>query len=256
MVYMNLSEIFWNASLQEIKKGYLFNLKEEKFICLICGKEFEKGLIFNDEATLYEAEKYVSIHINKTHGSVFDFLLDMDKKYTGLTELQKNLLGYFYQGLSDQEIVKLSEGGSTSTIRNHRFNLREREKEAKVFLAIMEILKEKGDNKSNLVEIHRTATMVDERYSITEEENSKFLKKYFTEGEDGQLSSFPIKEKRKIIILRHIIKKFDSEKKYTEKEVNLVLKAIYHDYVTLRRYLIEYGFMDRTNDCSSYWIKK
>lgn len=253
---MNLSEIFWNASLQEIKKGYLFDLKEEKFTCLICGKEFEKGIIYNDENTLYEAEKYISIHINKNHGSVFDFLLDMDKKYTGLTELQKNLLGYFYQGLSDQEIVKLSDGGSTSTIRNHRFNLREREKEAKVFLAIMEILKEKGDNKSNLVEIHRTATMVDERYSITEDENTKFLKKYFSEGEDGQLSSFPIKEKRKIIVLRHIIKKFDSEKKYTEKEVNSVLKAIYHDYVTLRRYLIEYGFMDRTNDCSSYWIKK
>lgn len=251
---MSLSEIFWNASLEEVKQGYLF--KDEHYTCLICGKSFEKGIIYQENDTLYQAEKYISLHINNSHGSVFEFLLDMDKKYTGLTDLQKNLLSYFYQDLSDQEIIKLSGGGSTSTIRNHRFSFREKEKQAKVFLAIMEILKEKNTKKSDLIEIHRTATMVDERYSITEEENSKFIKAYFKEGEDGPLSDFPTKEKRKIIILRHIIKKFDSNKKYSEKEVNAILKSIYHDYVTLRRYLIEYGYMDRTTDCSYYWVKK
>ncbi|RIJ63707.1 DUF2087 domain-containing protein [Rummeliibacillus sp. POC4] len=28
------------------------------------------------------------------------------------------------------------------------------------------------------------------------------------------------------------------------------------DYVSLRRYLIEYGFMERTDDCSIYWVKE
>lgn len=55
-------------------------------------------------------------------------------------------------------------------------------------------------------------------------------------------------------ILRHILKKFAASKNYTEKEVNAILKPIYDDYVLLRRQLIEYGFMERTQDGSSYWI--
>jgi hypothetical protein len=43
---------------------------------------------------------------------------------------------------------------------------------------------------------------------------------------------------------------------YAEKEINEILKAIYEDYVMLRRYLIEYGFIDRKSDGSEYWLKK
>ncbi|MEG2739993.1 DUF2087 domain-containing protein, partial [Clostridium sp.] len=31
---------------------------------------------------------------------------------------------------------------------------------------------------------------------------------------------------------------------------------IYEDYATIRRALVEYGFMKRSNDCSSYWVKE
>lgn len=138
---MSLSELFWNASVEEVKKGYVVKKEGNEFTCLICGKNFEKGIIYKDNEIFYEAEKYAQIHIVKEHGSVFEYLLAIDKKYTGLTDLQKDLLGYFYNSLSDQEIVKKLGGGSTSTIRNHRFTLREREKQAKVFLSIMELLK-------------------------------------------------------------------------------------------------------------------
>jgi hypothetical protein len=30
---------------------------------------------------------------------------------------------------------------------------------------------------------------------------------------------------------------------------------VYDDYVTVRRYLIEYGFLDRKDDGSQYWLK-
>lgn len=43
---------------------------------------------------------------------------------------------------------------------------------------------------------------------------------------------------------------------YSEREVNRILKRIYEDYANLRRALIEYGFIDRTNDGSSYWVKE
>ena len=74
---------------------------------------------------------------------MFEYLLNMDKKLTGLTELQKNLLDFFYCGYSDSDIVSKMVGVSTSTIRNHRFTLRQREKQAKIFLILMGSLREK-----------------------------------------------------------------------------------------------------------------
>ena len=66
---------------------------------------------------------------------------------------------------------------------------------------------------------------------------------------------FPKKEKQKLATLRVIIKQFDKEKQYSEKEINEILKSIYDDHVTLRRYLVEYGFLDRKDDGSAYWVK-
>ena len=42
--------------------------------------------------------------------------------------------------------------------------------------------------------------------------------------------------------------------KYSECEVNEILKPIYDDYMTIRRYLIMYGFMERTRDGRQYWL--
>jgi hypothetical protein len=143
-----------------------------------------------------------------------------------------------------------------STVRNHRFILRQKEKQAKVLLAIMELLRENTpDKKQDFIPIHRSATMVDERFAITGQEYEDILTAYFPEGPQGILKSFPRKEKRKIAILRHIAGKFQPGRTYTEKEVNAILKDTFADYVTLRRYLIEYGFLDRKNDGSSYWVK-
>lgn len=251
-VSMNIDELFWNASVDEIKLGYVYNVELQKYICLICGESFEKGVIYPCGDVLSDAERAIKAHIYKEHGSVFEYLVNMNKKYTGLTDIQKELLRHFYKGLSDKEIVKNTDGGSTSAIRNHRFRLKEKEKQAKVFLAIMALLKNKDEEGQRLINIHKGATMVDERYAITEAEDKKAIETYF---KDGVLTIFPRKEKRKIIVLKHIAEKFKNNEKYSEKQVNEILKEIYDDYVTIRRYLIEYGFLDRNNDCSSYWVK-
>lgn len=97
--------------------------------------------------------------------------------------------------------------------------------------------------------------MVDERYALTEGEEQEILKTYFHQGLDGPLKDFPKREKRKIAVLRQITKRFDIGRQYTEKEVNEILKALHPDFATIRRYMIEYGFMDRHKDCSCYWVK-
>lgn len=251
---MDLNESFWGNSLEEIKKGFSYDPNKKTYFCLICGLVFHEGEIYKIEERFFDAETATELHIKNEHSSTFEFLLSLDKKYTGFTDHQKQLLMYFYNGYSDKEITE-KLGGSTSTIRNYRFTFKEKEKQAKIILAVMELLRENSNNQEKFIDIHRGATMIDERYAITEEEYNKVLKAYFKEGLDGSLSNFPKKEKRKIIILMHLLKRFDKEKKYSEKEVNAIIGAAYDDYVTIRRYFIEYGFMDRNNDGSAYWIK-
>ncbi|MHB9094836.1 MAG: DUF2087 domain-containing protein [Eubacteriales bacterium] len=251
----DISDLFWQASLQDIKQGYKYLQHSDEFICLICGKSFSNGIIYSSNGQLYEAQKYIKVHIAQGHRSAFHFLLNLDKKLTGLTEHQKTILELFYEGYSDNEVAKTLSTGSTSTIRNHRFTLREKQKQAKVFLAIMELLGEQVPKKHTFIEIPRSSKKVDDRFAITEQESEKILAAYFKQGPGGPLDSFPLKEKKRVAILRHLVKYFDANKTYTEKEVNAILKQFYDDYVLLRRYLIEYGFMDRTQDGSSYWVK-
>jgi hypothetical protein len=216
----------------------------------------EKGIIYQESNVFYEAEKYMKMHIEKQHGSVFDLLINLDKKVTGLSEHQQSLIKLFYEGKSNNEIQEELKIGSTSTIRNHRFLLREKERQSKIFLVLMELLNSQNTVRSKPVEPHKTAKMVDDRYKVTEDENEKLLARYFPEGLDGPLKTFHMKEKSKIVVLRELAKRFHEGRTYTEKEVNEILKAAYEDYATLRRYLIEYGFMDRKADCSAYWVKE
>lgn len=131
--------------MEELKKGYVHHAASDSFVCLVCGRSFMKGVIYREEETYYDAEKFASVHLRKEHTSMFDYLLQLNKKLTGLTELQKSLLDMFHRGLSDSDVVKELGGGSTSTIRHHRFTLREKEKQAKLFLAIMELAQPKSE---------------------------------------------------------------------------------------------------------------
>lgn len=251
---MQISELFWNASLEELKRGFIE--ETDDYICLICGNRIEKGIIYPESGVLYEAEKFMRVHINKEHQSVFEYLIGLNKKLTGLTDHQNRLLQLFYQGKSDAEVKHELGIGSASTIRNHRFVLKEKERQAKLFLALMDLLKEKDQHAPAFLSPHKTARMVDDRYNITQEEKDALLAKFFPEGLDGPLKSFPSKQKQKLVILHEITNRFEKGRTYTEKEVNHILIPIHHDYVHLRRYLIEYGFLDRKADGSEYWLKK
>lgn len=239
----------WDATKNELAKGY--SEKEKEHVCLICDAAFEKGCIYEIDQKLYDSRKAVQLHIEKNHGSVLTYYIGMNSEYTGISEVQRDVIELMAKGLSDKEIAK-QLGVADSTVRNHRFKLREKEKQAKIFLAIMELLA-KNPAKEPLVELHKSATTIDERYLIAEKETADTIKNYF--DENGALKNFPSKEKRKIIVLREIAKNFSKGKKYTEPELNRTLERIHSDYPTIRRYLIEYGFFDRTRDCKSYWLK-
>jgi len=98
--------------------------------------------------------------------------------------------------------------------------------------------------------------MMGERFFITDIEREKVLKNYFKQGLQGPLDVFPSKEKRKYIIAQEIIKQFEVDKIYIEKEINDLLAKIYPDFATLRRFLIDYRFMTRSDDGKQYWIER
>ncbi|MBE1554196.1 DUF2087 domain-containing protein [Sporosarcina limicola] len=97
--------------------------------------------------------------------------------------------------------------------------------------------------------------MMDERFLISDAEREKVLGNYFRQGLNGPIDVFPSKEKRKYIIAQEIIKRFEADKMYIEKEINELLRTIHPDFATIRRFLIDYRFMNRSDDGKQYWIE-
>jgi predicted transcriptional regulator len=76
----------------------------------------------------------------------------------------------------------------------------------------------------------------------------KVLRDYM---QDGQLKSIPRQWKKRDVILRYLVEKFDPERRYTEREVNEIISQTHEDYATLRRELIDSRYMAREREV--YW---
>ncbi len=71
----------------------------------------------------------------------------------------------------------------------------------------------------------------------------------------GQLTHLPTKHKKTLVILRWLATRFEPERLYSEAEVNALLKAIYaEDYVSLRRDLVDLGYLRRERGGGKYWL--
>ncbi len=251
------NELLWNASIEEVKNGFVED--DQGYRCIICEEVFQKGRIYEINSALYDARRATEIHIEERHGSMLEYILGMNSAFTGLSDVQRKLLTSMSEGMSDKETAARL-GVAQSTIRNHRYKLREKERQAKLFLAMLDLLSKSTNSKINkldkevICDAHKTATSIDDRYNITDKEKSNVIKNYISP--EGALKSYPAREKKKIIVLEEIAKNFSKGKIYSEKEVNRVLERIFEDYVTIRRSLIEYGFLERADDCSSYWVKE
>lgn len=244
-----------NLSVEELKKGYRFDIGYNAYICNTCGEVFEVGEIFSFKGRFFEASRAVKMHVDMEHGDNLRNLLYTESKYNTLTSNQKELLTLMYSEVSDKEIAKLL-GNSPSTVRHQRFMFREKAKQAKLYLAIYEKVMEKGVwTDEVIVPIHSNATMVDHRYVITEKEKQEILKTAFENLSPLRLKIFPKKEKKKVVVLTKISEQLEHGKRYTEKELNEILNEIYDDYVVIRRYLVDYGYVQRTKDCKEYWLK-
>ena len=70
---------------------------------------------------------------------------------------------------------------------------------------------------------------------------------------NGRLKTIPPQRKKLEAILRYIIQTFEMEKRYSETQVNVILSRYHEDTASLRRELIGFGLLQRTDDGTEYW---
>ena len=77
-----------------------------------------------------------------------------------------------------------------------------------------------------------------------ERDRERTLRAFF----DGErLRSIPANRKQLVIVIQHLLHRFEPERDYPERAVNDLLRTAHDDVATLRRELVDYGYLIRAN---------
>ncbi|MGB3304967.1 MAG: metalloregulator ArsR/SmtB family transcription factor [Thermomicrobiales bacterium] len=71
---------------------------------------------------------------------------------------------------------------------------------------------------------------------------AKVIRDFFV---GDRLKGIPAQRKRRVIVLQHIMTRFDPDRTMKEAEVNATLRTVHDDFATLRRELVDYGYLQR-----------
>ena len=69
---------------------------------------------------------------------------------------------------------------------------------------------------------------------------------------DGRITAMPAKRTRRRQLLDEVAQAFEPGRRYPEPVVNEILRSVFDDYCTLRRYLVDEAFLSRTA-AGTYW---
>jgi hypothetical protein len=88
-------------------------------------------------------------------------------------------------------------------------------------------------------------------FGMTDDERA-VLERYFS---GRTLREFPSQRAKQVVILQRLALEFDPGRRYTEREVNEILFPFFRDWSTLRRHLVDEGFLDREalGGGNEYW---
>jgi hypothetical protein len=148
------------------------------------------------------------------------------EELAALLRLQEPTVSHHLNKLKELHLVEMRPEGSTHLYRLNTEALREL-------------------NKAMFTE-DQMASLVDQ---VKPEAWEDKVLKNFLDGD--RLVEIPASRKKRLVILRWLVRKFQPGVTYPEHEVNETIQRYHPDYATLRRELIGYQMMQRENGC--YW---
>jgi hypothetical protein len=69
--------------------------------------------------------------------------------------------------------------------------------------------------------------------------------------EDGRIRALPVRAAKRRLVLAWVANRFEPGRRYDEREVNGLLLAVHDDVASLRRFLVDEGFLERA--AGVYW---
>jgi hypothetical protein len=80
------------------------------------------------------------------------------------------------------------------------------------------------------------------------EDAARVLRTFFR---GGKLVSIPTQKAKKLIVLDRLAQEFEVGQRYSERQVNAILRRFHDDVAALRRYLVDDEFLSR--EAGQYW---
>jgi biotin operon repressor len=134
-------------------------------------------------------------------------------------------------------LSRLSEAGLVASHSESYYNVYQLDKS---------VLEQKARTMFTQVELSNVAAEVD-----ADAYDKKVIRDYTRK--DGSLKTLPAQRKKLEAVLRYVVRAFDADKRYSEKQVNEILKRYHEDTATLRRELVGFGLMQREGGGGEYW---
>lgn len=134
-------------------------------------------------------------------------------------------------------LARLTEAGLVQAHSESYYN---------VYRLDKKVLEEKSRSMFSGSELSSVAAEVD-----ADAYDNKVIKDY--SRKDGSLKTLPSQRKKLEAILRYVVRAFEPDKRYSEKQVNEILKRYHDDTATLRRELVGFGLMQREGGGGEYW---
>ncbi len=157
----------------------------------------------------------------------------------GLVELSEPTVSHHISKLHSAGLLNLRMAG------NQRF-YRVNPKKLAQFKAMVATIEVMPEEQERIVSDNTWIDALD-----WDEADKKILRDYTI---DGQLTQLPTKDKKCMVILRWLATRFQPDIRYTEKQVNATLTEVFADYATIRRMLVDFGFMRRERGGGDYWL--
>ena len=127
-------------------------------------------------------------------------------------------------------LKKLSDVGAVSSSRSQYYTMYSLNR-AMFDVTMLSVLQEDPDEAA-------------EQERREQEWRQKVLRSFF-DATTGKLKVIPAQRKKRLIVLERLAQEFEPGRSYTEREVNITIADFHDDFCTLRRDLVEEGFMER-----------